>query len=76
MLPGDNLDGELGDGTTKSSPAPVVAMDAGATDVCTGGNHTCATTEDGRVLCWGLGTSGELGAPVDHELVPEAVQGL
>lgn len=59
---GRNLNGQLGNGTTVDSPAPVavsgldtaVAIDAGY-------NHTCALLADTTVRCWGGNTSGQLG---------------
>jgi len=42
----------------------VIAMD-------TGGAHTCAVLDTGRVYCWGLNTSGQLGdGTLDQRNVP------
>jgi alpha-tubulin suppressor-like RCC1 family protein len=34
---------------------------AQVTDVAAGSNHTCAQSSDGKLKCWGLGSSGQLG---------------
>jgi alpha-tubulin suppressor-like RCC1 family protein len=34
---------------------------AQVTDMAAGDFHTCALSSDGRLACWGLGTSGQLG---------------
>jgi alpha-tubulin suppressor-like RCC1 family protein len=47
---GRNLEGQLGDGTTK-----------GATAITTGTYHTCALKKDGSVVCWGGNDRGQLG---------------
>ena len=61
---GSNAEGQLGTGSTAptGSPAPAeIPANVRATSVSAGPEHTCATTSKGRVLCWGTGTSGQLG---------------
>ncbi len=72
---GDNGDHQLGRGEPvaqaggTSTVAQVVRLaDGGAfggiTSVASGGNHTCATTGDGTVWCWGQNEYGQT-APTD-----------
>ncbi len=76
---GDNTEGQLGDGTTTSSGAPVevsgLTMDAFS--VVAGDNHTCVMDHYGSVLCWGDNSRGQLGdgSNVDST-TPVAVTGL
>ena len=59
---GQNLQGQLGDGTNVDSATPVQV--AGVTDavaISGGAHHTCAVLGDGSVVCWGLGEDGRLG---------------
>ncbi len=63
---GDNTDGELGNGTTSTTPAttPVaVALPSGtvATTVSAAYFTSQSLTSAGTVLAWGLNTSGQLG---------------
>lgn len=62
---GENDHGELGDGTTESTPfdGPPVAVDTELrfTDIAAGGRHTCAIAADERVRCWGSDDVGQLG---------------
>lgn len=59
---GENGNGELGDGTTKSSTVPVrVPGLTGLIAVSAGYSHTCALTSKNRVWCWGSDLFGELG---------------
>lgn len=54
--------GQLGDGTTTSRPdARVVAGLPAMKTVAVGNYHMVAAARDGRVYCWGRGTSGQLG---------------
>lgn len=61
---GDNGAGQLGDGSTDPSTAPVeVALPEGVTvtQVAAGSDHGLALTSDGRVLAWGSNAVGQLG---------------
>ena len=60
---GRNVEGELGDGTTTSSAAPVdvVGLGSGVASISAGTDHTCAVTTTGAVKCWGWNLDGELG---------------
>ncbi|MFO1314053.1 MAG: hypothetical protein U1F58_00485 [Burkholderiales bacterium] len=58
---GNNISGQLGDGTTVSTsrPSVVIGAGSGATDVATaqsgyGSGYTCAVVKSG-VRCWGVG---------------------
>jgi alpha-tubulin suppressor-like RCC1 family protein len=60
--------GQLGYGNTStightSTPAAAGDINLGATpvEVVTGGAHSCALTDAGKVRCWGQGVSGQLG---------------
>lgn len=44
-------------------------------DVTTGGDHSCAVTDQGEAYCWGRGADGELGnGTVANSLTPARVQ--
>jgi hypothetical protein len=58
---GANGQGPLGDGTSVSRRAPVVAGLEGATSISAGAEHTCALVDD-AAMCWGANASGKLGA--------------
>jgi alpha-tubulin suppressor-like RCC1 family protein len=64
---GGNAEGQLGLGTTEPSDVPMPVGDE--TDwvrvACSGAgssSHTCATKRDGRLLCWGSNSSGQIAA--------------
>jgi alpha-tubulin suppressor-like RCC1 family protein len=60
---GSNGSGELGNGSTTdaSTPVPVYGLSRGVAPIVAGYDHTCAVTTAGAVLCWGEGSSGQLG---------------
>lgn len=59
---GQNLYGQLGNGSTAPSTAPrAVAGDLRFVRIHAGGGVTCGITGDGGEYCWGLNQSGELG---------------
>lgn len=59
---GDNLSGQLGDGTrtNRATPTNVLSV-SGATQISAGRIHTCARLSTGNLRCWGFNGSGELG---------------
>lgn len=85
---GNNLDGELGDGTTNPhhTPAPVAGLD-GAVEIVAGpefdiahvgrGSHTCAVLGDGGVACWGANVDGleNQYTTTSRRLVPTRIDG-
>ncbi len=61
---GYNVNGELGMGDTSlrsSPPASDVHLGASVVRLASGANHNCVLLTTGRVRCWGLGSSGQLG---------------
>jgi hypothetical protein len=65
---GQNLDGELGNGSIGGSSSTAVAVNTSGvlagkilTQVTVGSNDTCALDRSGAAYCWGLNVDGELG---------------
>jgi alpha-tubulin suppressor-like RCC1 family protein len=76
---GNNLSGQLGNGTSSGGNGPVGA--AGLTGdviaIAGGGNHTCALSRSGGVTCWGFNRFGELGiGTAEYSAVPVDVVAL
>jgi alpha-tubulin suppressor-like RCC1 family protein len=72
---GYNEEGQLGDGTTTSTTAPVdvVGLTSGVACVAAGEVHTCALMTSGAVKCWGDAISNGSGS---QSSVPLDVPGL
>lgn len=62
---GMNNDGQLGLGNMTAIQAPGSAVDFGggrtATQIATGGAHTCALLDNNSMRCWGANDNGQLG---------------
>lgn len=60
---GSNEFGQLGNGTTTTSakPVSVIGLARPATEITTGGYHSCARLDTGSIYCWGRGSKGQLG---------------
>ena len=73
---GRGIHGQLGHGSEEDSNYPVNVLAGGGlsgnltgiVQVGTGGNHSCALTSTGRVICWGAGNAGPEGEPGEFEL--------
>lgn len=67
---GDNVHGQLGNGTTtrafSTDPTKVVGLSSKVTSLTVGSYHSCVLTEAGPVWCWGDNTEDNLGN--DHRL--------
>lgn len=63
MCWGQNVTGQLGNGTTTNSltPVEVSGLSSGVTTAGAGEQHTCAVTTGGGVKCWGNNSNGRLG---------------
>ncbi len=60
---GNNVKGELGDGTNaqRATPVAVSTLSSGVAAIATGLQFTCALTSSGGVKCWGDNSNSQLG---------------
>jgi alpha-tubulin suppressor-like RCC1 family protein len=62
---GSNSHGQLGDGTSgtfaQRRPVAVQGLPGAIAELVAGQQHTCARTQDGKVMCWGRNNFGQLG---------------
>lgn len=75
---GNNDFGQLGNGTTTSSPIGVPVNDlSDVSAIAAGSWHTCALTHAGSLFCWGENARGQLGdGTTTTRLTPAPVSGL
>jgi alpha-tubulin suppressor-like RCC1 family protein len=80
MCWGLNIAGQLGTGSTdktpNSTPQAVSALSTGVMSISAGYAHTCAVTQSGAAMCWGLNAAGQLGSLPTDTTVPNKVSGL
>ncbi len=74
---GNNVGGQLGDGTTISRPSPVpVAGGLTFATLTAGAGHTCGITIAAATYCWGANDNGQLGdGTTTVQTSPVPVQG-
>lgn len=81
---GSNFAGVLGNGTTSNSWTPVQVSNPekngslqNILEVSLGFTHACARSDTGRVFCWGMNGSGQLGneeKPYERTLTPVEIK--
>jgi len=79
MCWGNNVSGQLGDGTLdqRSTPVDVFELASGVTAITAGSSHTCALITSGLMKCWGDNSWGQLGdGTTDQRSTPVDVIGL
>ena len=59
--------------TTLVTPAPVVDLSTGVTDISSGSGHSCAIKDDGTIWCWGIEYYYELGGAGSAKTAPVQV---
>ena len=64
---GQNVHGEVGDGSGQPRVLIPTMIATGVTQVAAGAEHSCAIV-GGRVRCWGQNLDGQSGQPTDEEL--------
>jgi alpha-tubulin suppressor-like RCC1 family protein len=74
---GFNNTGEIGDGSTAFSDAPVAVSGGALWGSIDGGDyHTCGVTQDGDARCWGYNVDGQLGDGTnENRPAPASVSG-
>jgi alpha-tubulin suppressor-like RCC1 family protein len=77
---GDDDMGQLGNGTmsisSTTTPVAVTGL-LGVTAIATGFSHSCASTSDGSLYCWGSNTYGQAGgSSATPSLTPSRVVGV
>ncbi len=78
---GNDGSGRLGNDAAVANQTLPVEVAGAATDwtsVSAGTFHSCATTRDGRLYCWGLDSAGQLGngTPLAEQHTPVEVAGV
>lgn len=76
---GQNLRGEIGDGTTiqRTTPVNVSGLSSGVSGIGAGTLHSCAVLTSGGVKCWGYNFAGALGnGTTTDSSTPVTVTGL
>jgi alpha-tubulin suppressor-like RCC1 family protein len=60
---GDNMEGQIGDGTTtqRLTPVNVLGLNGGVGALKSGAFHSCALLNSGEVKCWGDNWAGQVG---------------
>ncbi len=81
---GENGSGQIGNGSVTDVTTPFAVPGFGgsvvgsltATSIGAGLSHTCISTNNGRVYCWGANGSGQLGTGGGDVRVPTMLSGL
>jgi len=72
---GGNANGQLGNGTTNDSHAPVQSKITSVTGLGVGDEHSCASKSDGSIWCWGYGSSIGLTTGADQPMPQRTLSG-